>query len=151
MDFTHIEPASLAGAVATILSENESITAITHNRILDYDPRESGWDLTPDNVIIYNPAKKIMTTIVVDDNGGAPAFGGPTEASSREVYIWVMTGATINGAREVPFLMDIIRKYLINRQVFGGPMLTWTFTTGPGPTGDGFMGRMTYRVNGVFA
>lgn len=149
-DFSHLSEDTLAGSIALILAGNEELTAMVDNRILSFDPRTVGWDLTPDNVSLWTPEKKLRLCIIVDDNGGSPPFLGPRQGSSMEIMVWVMGGPWRNNARDIPKIMDIIRHYLPNKQVMGGPIISWSFAIGLTPTDGGFMARNTFRVDGVF-
>lgn len=149
-DFSHLHLNTPTGAVAGLLAEQVAITGEVGNRILDFDPRTTGWDLTPDNVQVWDATKRLLPTIIVSDNGGVPPFFGPRAGEELELFIWVMAGPSRNNVRLVTSLSEVIRQVLRHRQVLGGPMLTWTFSIGTTATDSGYMSRHTFRLNGVF-
>lgn len=149
-DFSHLKLDTVTGAIAGVLSEQPGIVSEVDNRILDFDPRTTGWDLTPGNVQVWDANKNLKPTIIVSDNGGTPPFMGPRQAQELEVFVWIMAGPSRNNARLVTSLAEVVRQTLRHSQVLGGPMISWTFSLGTSPMDGGYMARHTFRVNGIF-
>lgn len=148
-DFSHLDRTTVAGAVAGLLADQVAIVGEVGNRILDFDPRTTGWDLVPSTVKMWDMNKKLLPCIIVDDNGGYPPFSGPKQGVELELYVWIMAGPSRHNERLVTGLSHVVRDILFQQQILGGPMVSWSFSLGTSATEGGYMARHTFRVSGI--